>query len=59
MKKNNSQSTKAMPKNVKNGQCNDTDRRSFTSAERVLVALFGFGFILGFLLTPGSRTSYA
>ncbi|PKL67280.1 MAG: hypothetical protein CVV28_06970 [Methanobacteriales archaeon HGW-Methanobacteriales-1] len=24
----------------------------FTSAERVLVVLFGFGFILGFLLTP-------
>jgi hypothetical protein len=36
MKKNNSQSTKA----------------PFTSAERILAVLFGFGFILGFLLTP-------
>ncbi|MEN6329266.1 MAG: hypothetical protein ABFC91_03125 [Methanobacteriaceae archaeon] len=36
MKKNNSQSTKT----------------HLTSAEHVLAVLFGFGFILGFLLTP-------
>lgn len=36
MKNNNSQSTKA----------------HLTSAERILAVLFGFGFILGFLLTP-------
>ena len=36
MKKNNPQSTK----------------ETLTSAERILALLFGFGFILGFLLTP-------
>ena len=37
MKKNDSQSIKARP---------------ITSAEKVLAVLFGFGFIVGFLLTP-------
>ena len=27
-------------------------KKSLTSAERILAVLFGFGFILGFLLTP-------
>ena len=37
IKKNNSQSKKARP---------------ITSAEKILAVLFGFGFIVGFLLTP-------
>lgn len=40
MEKNNSQSKKTAPK------------RLSTSSERILAVLLGFGFILGFLLTP-------
>ena len=52
MKKNNSQSTKDPPESVNGGQSKNPVRSHFTSAERILAFLFGFGFILGFLLTP-------
>ena len=52
MKKNNSQSTKPRPEHGQGGQGKHLARTPLTSAERVLAVLFGFGFILGFLLTP-------
>jgi hypothetical protein len=52
MKKNSSQSTKAQPESEEGERGKYLGRTPLTSAERVLVVLFGFGFILGFLLTP-------
>ncbi len=50
MKKNNSQSTKSRPLSEQGGP--ENHRARTLSAESVLAVLFGFGFILGFLLTP-------
>jgi hypothetical protein len=52
MKENNSQSTKARPARGQGGREKHGARVPLTSVERVLAVLFGFGFILGFLLTP-------
>ena len=52
MKKNNSQSKNTWPEHGQGGQGKHLARTPLTSAERVLAVLFGFGFILGFLLTP-------
>jgi len=52
MKKNNSQSTKPRPEHGQGGQKKHPARRPLTNAEKILAVLFGFGFILGFLLTP-------
>lgn len=52
MKNNNSQPTKAQPAHEQGGREKHGARMPFTSAERVLAVLFGFGFILGFILTP-------
>lgn len=46
--KNNSKSTNGQPAKSEEGR----EKPPFTSAERVLAILFGFGFILGFILTP-------
>ncbi len=52
MKKNNSQSTKTQPEHGEVGLEKNITKSRLTSAERILAVLFGFGFILGFLLTP-------
>ena len=52
MEKSNSQSTKAQSAREQGGLGKRRARAPLTSAERVLAVLFGFGFILGFLLTP-------
>ena len=52
MKKNNSQSTKTRTEHGQGGRGKHLALTPLTSAERVLAVLFGFGFILGFLLTP-------
>jgi hypothetical protein len=52
MKKNSSQSTKARPESEDGGRGKQIGHTPIMSAESVLVVLFGFGFILGFLLTP-------
>ena len=52
MKKNGSQSIKARPEGEEGVQEKHHTRMPLTSAERILALLFGFGFILGFLLTP-------
>ena len=52
MKKNNPLTTKARPEGEEIGREKHHTRRPLTSAERILAVLFGFGFILGFLLTP-------
>ncbi len=52
MKKNNPLTTKARPEGEESGREKHHTRRPLTNAERILAVLFGFGFILGFLLTP-------
>jgi hypothetical protein len=49
MKKNNSQSTETRSDD---GQVKNNGRAPLTSAMRILAVMFGFGFILGFILTP-------
>lgn len=52
MKKNNSQSSNAPPEHENGEVENHSVRIPLTSGERILAILLGFGFILGFLLTP-------
>ena len=49
MRKNNSQSIKARTEHEPGKH---TGKTSLNNAERILAVMFGFGFILGFLLTP-------
>jgi hypothetical protein len=52
MKKTNTQSKEAMHTREEEGREKSRTRTPLTNAGCILAVLFGFGFILGFLLTP-------